>query len=99
MRVLVVDDEKDIRDFLRTTLESEAFAVDTAPDGETGSYMARTNDYDLIILDNILPKKLGLEVCKEIRASGRQVPILILSVQSEIEDKAAVLNSGADDYL
>ncbi len=58
MRLLVVDDDKEIRDMLKLTLQSEQFAVDTAPDGEKGSYAARTNEYDLIILDNMLPCKI-----------------------------------------
>ena len=99
MRLLVVDDDKEIRDLLKLTLQSELFAVDTAEDGEKGSYAARTNEYDLVILDNMLPYKTGLEVCKDIRAAGKTVPILMLSVMAEIDDKVTVLESGADDYL
>jgi len=99
MRVLVVEDDKHIRDFLKTSLTAEAFAVDTADDGEEGSRLARTNDYDLIVLDNMLPKKNGLEVCKEVRADGKAVPILMLSVMSGSETKVELLNAGADDYL
>lgn len=99
MRILVVEDEKEIADFLGVSLEAEAFAVDIAEDGEKGSYLGRTNDYDLIILDNILPKKIGLQVCDEIRKSNKSVPILILSVKSEITTKVELLNAGADDYL
>ncbi len=99
MRTLVVEDEKSIIDFLKPGLEAELFAVDVAMDGEKGSFFARTNDYDLIILDNILPKKTGLEVCKEIRSAGKTVPIIILSVRSEEITKIELLNAGADDYL
>jgi DNA-binding response OmpR family regulator len=99
MRLLVVEDEKEIRDFLKRSLEAEYFVVDIAADGEKGSYLARTNDYDLIILDNIMPKKNGLEVCKEIREDGKNVPILILSVKTETTTKVDLLNAGADDYL
>jgi DNA-binding response OmpR family regulator len=99
MRILVIDDEQSIREFLKVTLESESFTVDTAADGEHGSYIARTNEYDLIILDNMLPKKTGLEICKELRLMGNTTPILMLSVQSEIADKTTLLDSGADDYL
>jgi DNA-binding response OmpR family regulator len=98
MRILVVEDEKDIRDFLKKSLESECYAVDTASDGAEGSYMARTNDYDLIILDNNMPRKIGMEVCEEIRRD-KNTPILILSVKSETTSKVDLLNSGADDYL
>ena len=99
MRILIVEDEKDIRDFVAKSLKAESFAVDTAADGEKGSFLARTNDYDLIILDNIMPKKSGLQVCEEIRKDGKTVPILILSVKSETNAKVDLLNAGADDYL
>ena len=99
MRILVVEDEKKIRDFLKTSLEAECFAVDVAEEGERGSYLARTNEYDLIILDNVLPKKTGLEVCQDIRKIGRTTPILILSVKTETLSKVELLNAGADDYL
>lgn len=99
MRILVVDDEKKLLDFLKLSLEAEYFAVDVAQDGEKGSYMARTNEYDLLILDNILPDKTGLEVCKEVRTKGKTMPILILSVKSEATYKIELLNAGADDYL
>ena len=99
MRILIVEDEKEIRNFLKKSLESECFVVDTAEDGERGSYLARTNDYDLITLDNIMPKKSGVEVCREIRKDGKNAPILILSVKSETTTKVDLLNAGADDYL
>jgi DNA-binding response OmpR family regulator len=99
MRILIIEDDKDIRDFLRMSLESESFAVDEASDGERGSYTARTNDYDAIILDLVLPKKDGNLVCKEIRAAGKQAPIIMLSVNSDFETKVNLLNYGADDYL
>ncbi len=99
MRILLVEDEPQIINFLKSSLEAELFAVDIAEDGEKGSYFARTNDYDLIVLDNILPKKTGLEVCKEIRASKKATPIIVLSVKAEPITKAQLLNAGADDYL
>ena len=99
MRVLVVEDEKEIRDFIKRSLEAECFVVDAAPDGEKGVELAGANTYDLITLDNIMPKKTGLEVCQEIRAKGNNVPILILSVKSETTSKVDLLNAGADDYL
>jgi DNA-binding response OmpR family regulator len=99
MRVLVIDDNKEIREQLKSNLESEGFAVDTAADGKIGSFTARTNDYDLIVLDNMLPEKNGREVCAEIRASGKSVPILMLSVNTDIDEKVFLLESGADDYL
>jgi len=73
--------------------------VDVAKDGETGSFMARTNKYDLIILDNVLPLKEGKQVCKEIRSINQKTPILMLSVIATTEKKIEMLNLGADDYL
>ncbi len=99
MHVLVVEDDKEINDFLRVSLEAECFAVDTAFDGETGSYLARSNEYDLIVLDNILPKKEGRIACREIRESGKTTPIIMLSVKSETVTKVDLLNAGADDYM
>ena len=99
MRVLVVEDEKEIRNFIKKSLEAECFVVDTAPDGAKGVEMASANSYSLITLDNIMPNKTGLEACKEIRAKGNNVPILILSVKSETTSKVDLLNAGADDYL
>lgn len=99
MRILVVEDEEKIARFLKDSLEAEYFAVDIASDGDRGSYYARTNDYDLIVLDNMLPVKSGLQVCEEIRESGRTVPILVVSVKTGAQDKVDLLNAGADDYL
>ncbi len=99
MRILVVDDDKGVRESLKKSLEAECFAVDTAGDGAEGSYLGRVNEYDLILLDNTMPRKTGIEVCKDIRAVGRKSPIIVLSVESEVDDKVSLLNAGADDYL
>ncbi len=99
MRILVVEDEKEIRNFLKKSLEAECFAVDAAADGEEGLRLARNNDYDLLLLDNIMPKKSGKDMCTELRAVKCAVPILMLSVKSEATTKADLLNAGADDYL
>ncbi len=99
MKILVVEDEKEIREFYKKSLESECFVVDVAEDGEQGSQMALKKAYDLIILDNSMPKKTGLVVCEEIRKSGKDVPIIIVSVKSEATTKVDLLNAGADDYL
>lgn len=99
MKILLIEDEKEIVDFLKPSLVYECFAVDIAYDGEKGSFLARTNDYDLIILDNMLPFKNGIEVCQEIRKANKNMPILILSVISETEKKVDLLNAGADDYI
>lgn len=99
MKALVVEDEKQISDLLKKNLQAENFNVDTALDGEEGSFMARTNNYDIILLDNMMPKKNGQQVCREIRKDGRSVPIIMVSVNSETTTKVDLLNSGADDYL
>ncbi|MCK4540466.1 response regulator transcription factor [Candidatus Parcubacteria bacterium] len=99
MRALIVEDEKDICSFLKKSLESECYVVDTALDGEKGLKLIQTNSYDIVVLDNNMPKKTGLEVCQELRAEGNNVPILMLSVQSETTTKVDLLNAGADDYL
>lgn len=99
MRALIIDDEQNVRDLLAENLRSQCFAVDTASDGTEGSYLARTNTYDIIILDNMLPEKSGTMVCQEIRKTGHTTPILILSALSDTWRKVDLLNSGADDYM
>lgn len=99
MRALVVDDEKDLREALADNLRMECFAVDTAGDGTEGSYLARTNEYDVIVLDNMLPEKTGITVCTEVRRTGKNVPIIVLSVLGDSWRKVELLNAGADDYL
>jgi len=99
MRILIIDDNKEIRQHLKINLEAEMYSVDTAEDGEKGSYVARTNEYDLILLDNVLPKKTGLDVCKEIRKAGKNIPIILLSVEASLEEKVKLLRAGADDYV
>lgn len=99
MRILIIEDNYEIRNFLIESLEAEAFAVDNAEDGEYGSYLARTNEYDLIILDNNLPKKNGIMICNEVRRVGKDVPIIMLSIESSIDKKVLLLESGADDYM
>ncbi|MDX1535373.1 MAG: response regulator transcription factor [Candidatus Spechtbacterales bacterium] len=99
MRLLIVEDEERLRNTLKRALEAEFFAVDTAEDGKEGSRLARINNYDLIILDNILPHKTGLEVCYEIREDKRTTPIIVLSVKTETTTKVELLNAGADDYI
>jgi two-component system copper resistance phosphate regulon response regulator CusR len=99
MRVLIVEDEKKIADFIKESLEAEYFAVDAVEDGDKGAYFAQINDYDLIILDVVLPKKDGFEVLHELRAAEIAIPILVLSVKSDTFKKVDFLNAGADDYL
>jgi DNA-binding response OmpR family regulator len=94
-----VEDERKIVNFIERGLKEEHFIVDVAYDGINASYMAETNEYDLIILDIILPGKDGMLICKELRDKKIDVPILILTVKDRVQDKVLGLNSGADDYL
>jgi len=99
MRILVVEDDEQAGTALKAGLEAESYAVDLEQDGAKGLYRAKTNDYDFIILDNVLPNKQGLEICRELRYGGKMMPIMMLTVQSEVGRKVEVLNGGADDYL
>ena len=99
MRILVVEDEKRIRDLVKKSLETECYAVDEAEDGQQAYDLAVMHDYDLIVLDNLLPNKKGIDICRDLRAKGKSVPIIILSVKTEIFTKVELLNAGADDYL
>ena len=99
MRILVVEDQEEIAKTLKARFEEECYAVDVEHDGERAFYRAKTNDYDLILLDNILPGKGGPEICAGLREYKMSTPILILSVQSDIQEKIKLLNCGADDYL
>lgn len=99
MRILIIDDDELLCESLQTSLKSDNYIVDTATDSEKGSFLARTNDYDLVVLDNMMPRKSGLKVCQEIRAAGKTMPIIMLSSQTSVSPKIAVLDHGADDYL
>ncbi|MFH1252764.1 MAG: response regulator transcription factor [Candidatus Uhrbacteria bacterium] len=99
MKILVVEDEPKLNKGLVLGLQNRGYAVDFAFDGEAGEKMARFNEYDLIILDVMMPKRDGLEVCKNLRAFGIPTPILFLTARDAIEDKIAGLNLGADDYV
>ena len=99
MRLLVIEDDNGIAEFLKSSLEAELYSVDVMEDGERGSYAARTNDYDLIILDYSLPNKSGKEICQEVRAAGKSVPMIMLTVNTESLNKVEMLNLGVDDYV
>lgn len=99
MRLLVVEDNLEALSSLKRRLQDECFVVDTASDGEHGSFLARTNDYDLILLDNHLPKKNGLDVCRDIRNSDKKIPVLIISILEDTGQKISLLEAGADDYI
>jgi DNA-binding response OmpR family regulator len=99
MRILVVDDDRRLCGIIKRGLLEETYAVDLAYDGEEGEYYAETNSYDLIILDIMMPKKDGLEVCRELRTKGVNTPILMLTARDTVEDRVKGLDTGADDYL
>ena len=99
MRILLVEDDARVASFIRRGLREEHYTVDVAPDGEQALFLAQTGEYDLIILDIMLPKRSGLDVLKTLRADGLTVPILILTAKDKLKDKVTGLNAGADDYL
>ena len=99
MRILVVEDEKKVASFIKKGLEEEFYSVDVAFDGKEGLRLALSEEYDLIILDLMLPFKDGLTILKEIREEKIFTPVLILTARDTIQDKVTGLDSGADDYL
>jgi DNA-binding response OmpR family regulator len=99
MRLLLVEDEARVARFIARGLREQAYAVDLAADGEDALYQAAVNSYDAIILDVMLPKKDGFTVCRELRAAGSRVPVLMLTARDAVEDRISGLDTGADDYL
>lgn len=99
MRILIIEDERKLSNIVRKGLIEEGFATDQAFDGEEGQYLAESESYDLIILDVMLPKINGLDVCRSLRNKKITTPILILTAKTTVEDKVEGLNVGADDYL
>ena len=99
MKILLVEDEEKLLESIREGLVHSGYAVDTALDGEEGSFMAFTNDYDLIILDINLPQKDGFEILKEVRARDREVNIIMLTALSDIDDRVRGFDLGANDYV
>jgi len=99
MRILVVEDEKKIASFIRRGLKEEGYAVDVALDGEEGYRLICENDYDVILLDLMLPKLDGLTLCRQVRQDGVQTPIIMLTAKSAVADKVTGLDAGANDYL
>lgn len=99
MKVLIIEDEKLLADSIKSLLTKKGFEVDVAYDGETGEEYAELGIYDLLILDILMPKMNGYEVAKKVRKKRIGTPILMLTAKSELEDRIAGLNSGADYYL
>ena len=99
MRVLLVEDYGPVRESVAQALEEAGFAVDPSPDGDEGLWHARTGDYDVIVLDIVLPKVDGLSILKELRHSGCRTPVLLLTAKDTVADRVTGLDLGADDYL
>ncbi len=99
MRILVVEDEKKVSSFIKKGLEEESYAVDAAFDGEEGLNLATQGNYDLIILDVMLPKMDGLQLLEKLRAKRIPTPVMLLTARDTIEDRVKGLDTGADDYL
>jgi len=99
MRLLVVEDEAKVASFVKKGLEAENYAVDVAGDGEEGLHMAITEDYDVILLDILLPKLNGFEVLRRLRERNVRTPVIMLTARAELDDRVRGLDLGADDYL
>lgn len=99
MRILIVEDEEGIADFLKQGLEEESYAVDTAPDGKKGLAMALTEEYDLFLLDWMLPGLSGIEICRQIRSEGINTPIIFLTAKDTLDETVFGLQAGANDYI
>lgn len=99
MRILIVEDEESLALKIKNVLESDEYQVDVAFDGEEGMELALIEEYDLVILDILLPGLNGIQILKEVRRSGSTVPVLLLTAKDRVEDKVGGLDAGADDYL
>ncbi len=99
MKILLAEDERDLSDAIVRVLKMNKYDVDAAYDGQEALDMVYDNDYDALILDVMMPKKSGFEVVKELRKEGNNIPVMILTAKSEIDDRVTGLDCGADDYL
>ena len=99
MRILVVEDEPAISDFLERGLKAEGYAVTATGDGFRGEQLARSGDFDLLILDLMLPGRSGMEILAALRGEGHAVPVILLTAKSDIESRVAGLDQGATDYV
>jgi OmpR-family two-component system manganese-sensing response regulator len=99
MKILLVDDEIELTDPLSRVLTREGYILDAVYDGVSGSQLAQSGNYDLLILDWMLPGKTGLEICQELRKQGKTTPVLFLTAKDTLDDRVQGLDAGADDYL
>jgi two-component system copper resistance phosphate regulon response regulator CusR len=99
MRILLVEDDPRIARFVAQALREQTYAVDATADGDDALFKASVNDYDAVILDVMIEGRDGFEVCRELRASGSAVPVIMLTARDAVPDRIAGLDSGADDYL
>lgn len=99
MRILIIEDDHKIANAVKKGLEQEAFAADVSFDGRDGLASAMTTDYDLIVLDRMLPETDGIRICRALRKEGKDTPIIILTAKDKVNDRVEGLNAGADDYL
>ena len=101
MRILIVEDEEALSKIIKRSLEAEGYAVDHVSDGQKalGRIQSTFQEYDLIILDLMLPNKGGLQICQEMRKMNIDTPVLILTVNDDLESKVSLFDAGADDYL
>jgi two-component system copper resistance phosphate regulon response regulator CusR len=99
MRIFLVEDDERLASVIARGLRKQSYAVDVADDGETALFQAETNDYDLVILDAMIPERDGFDVCRSLRQNGFAAPILFLTARDSVEDRVRGLELGADDYL
>ena len=99
MRILVIEDDQEISAYLAKSLRESGHSADVAYDGDTGFNLAESADYDVIVVDRMLPKRDGLSVIQGLRASGDKTPVLILSALAQVDDRVKGLRAGGDDYL
>lgn len=99
MKILIIEDDTNILSLLKEYFKEEGFIIDIAKNGEDGEYLATINQYDIIILDWMLPKKSGIEILKTLRNKNISTPVIMLTAKGDIEDKINGLKTGADDYL
>ena len=99
MKILIIEDDNNILSFLTRGFKEDGYTVDSATSGDDGEYLALLNDYDVIILDWMLPKKSGIEILESLKSEGISTPIIMLTAKNMLKDKIDGIKSGADDYL